>query len=133
MTTAIPTTALQLLSLVKDSGQLEISLVNAPVPEPRDDQVLVRVQATPINPSDLGLLLGAADMATVRASSRDGLPVVTADIPAGGMRAMGGRIGEAMPVGNEGCGVVVKTGASPAARAMLGKTVAVLGDRKSVV
>ena len=127
MTTAIPPNALQLLSLVKDSGQLELSLVNAPVPEPRDDQVLVRVEATPINPSDLGLLLGAADMATVRTSTRDGRPVVTADIPPAGMRAMGGRIGEAMPVGNEGCGVVVKTGASPAAKALLGKTVALLG------
>ena len=127
MTSAIPSTALQLLSLVKDSGQLELSLVHAPVPEPRDDQVLVRVDATPINPSDLGLLLGAGDMATVRTSTRDGLPVVTADIPSAGMRAMGGRIGEAMPVGNEGCGVVVKTGASPAAKALLGKTVALLG------
>ena len=127
MTTSVPTSALHLLSLVKDNGQLEISLVNAPVPEPRDDQVLVRVLATPINPSDLGLLLGAADTSTARASLRDGLPVVTADIPPGGMRAMGGRIGEAMPVGNEGAGIVVKAGASPDAKALLGKTVAMLG------
>ncbi len=127
MTTVVPATALQLLSLVKDSGQLEIYLANAPVPEPGDNEVVVKVLATPINPSDLGLLLGAADMATLRASERGGLPVVTADIPPGGMRAMGGRIGEAMPVGNEGAGVVVKTGASPEAKALLGKTVAMLG------
>jgi NADPH:quinone reductase len=127
MTSAIPSSALQLLSLVKDSGQLEITLVNAPVQEPRDDQVLVQVLATPINPSDLGLLLGAADMSTARASQRDGLPVVSADITPAGMRAMGGRIGEAMPVGNEGAGVVVKAGALPEAQALLGKTVAMLG------
>jgi NADPH:quinone reductase len=127
MTTAVPASALQLLSLVKDNGQLDVYLANAPVPEPGDKEVLVQVLATPINPSDLGLLLGAADMSTMRASQRDGLPVVTADISAPGMRAMGGRIGEAMPVGNEGAGVVVKTGASPEAKALLGKTVAMLG------
>lgn len=127
MTPAVPATALQLLSLVRDTGQLELSLVNAPVQEPRDDQVLVQVLATPINPSDLGLLLGAADMSTARASQRDGLPVITADTPAANMRAMAGRIGEAMTVGNEGCGVVIKTGASAEAKALMGKTVAVLG------
>lgn len=127
MANQAPASALQLLSLVKDSGHLELSLVKAAVPEPRDDQVVVQVLATPINPSDLGLLLGAADARTARASQRDGLPVITADIPQGGMRAMAGRVGEAMPVGNEGCGLVVKTGASPAAKALLGKTVAMLG------
>jgi NADPH:quinone reductase len=127
MTTAIPASALQLLSLVKDNGQLEVYLAHAPVPEPGDKEVVVGVLATPINPSDLGLLLGAADVSTARASQRDNLPVVTADIPSAGMRAMGGRIGEAMPVGNEGCGVVVKAGASPEAQALLGKTVAMLG------
>jgi NADPH:quinone reductase len=127
MTSAIPPTALQLLSLVKDNGQLEISLIQAPIPLPRDDQVVVRVLATPINPSDLGLLLGAADVGTLRASQRDGLPLVEADISPAGMRAMGGRIGEAMPVGNEGAGVVVKAGASVEAQALLGKTVAMLG------
>ena len=127
MPTEAPAFALQLLSLVKASGQLEISVVKAPVPEPRDDQVVVKVLATPINPSDLGLLLGAADVSTARASQRDGLPVVTTEIPSAGMRAMIGRVGEAMPVGNEGAGVVVKAGASPEARALLGKTVAMLG------
>jgi NADPH:quinone reductase len=127
MTIAVPASALQLTSLVMDSGHLEITLVNTLVPEPRDDQVVVKVLATPINPSDLGLLLGAADMSTARALQRDGLPVVTAVIPPAGMRAMAGRVGETMPVGNEGAGLVVKTGASPEARALLGKTVAMLG------
>ena len=127
MTEALPATALQLLSLVKDSGELEISLVHVPISEPKDHEVVVKVLATPINPSDLGLLVGAGDVSTAVASTRDGLPVVTASIPAAGMRAMGGRLGEAMPVGNEGCGVVVAAGASPAAQALMGKTVALLG------
>ncbi len=125
--TDIPATNLTMLTLATEGGQLEVSLARVPMPEPRDHEVLVRIQAAPINPSDLGLLFGAADMTTARASERDGLPLVTADIPAGGMRAMAGRLGEAMPIGNEGCGVVVKAGASPAAQALLGKTVAMLG------
>ena len=125
--TDLPATGLQLLSLVREDATLEISLVRQPVPRPRDHEVLVRVLATPINPSDLGLLVGAGDMATARLSERDGLPVVTADIVPGGMRAMGSRVGEAMPVGNEGCGTVVAAGASPEAQALLGKTVGVLG------
>ena len=125
--TDLPATNLTMLTLVSESGQLEVSLARLPMPEPKDHEVLVRVQATPINPSDLGLLFGAADMSTVRASTRDGLPLVTADIPAAGMRAMGGRIGEALPIGNEGSGVVVAAGGSPAAQALLGKTVAMLG------
>ena len=122
-----PATGLQLLSLVKDSGEIEISLVNAPVPAPKTHEVIVQVQATPINPSDLGLLVGAGDLSTIRASMRDGLPVLTADIPPAGMRAMAGRVGEAMPVGNEGCGVVVSAGDSAEAQALIGKTVAAIG------
>ena len=57
-------TGLQLRSLIKKSGELEISLANVPIPEPSADEVVVRVEASPINPSDLGLLVGAADMTT---------------------------------------------------------------------
>jgi NADPH:quinone reductase len=125
--TNLPATNLTMLTLVSEGSQLEVSLTRLPMPAPKDHEVLVRVQATPINPSDLGLLFGAADMTTARTSTRDGLPVVTADIPAAGMRAMGGRIGEAMAIGNEGSGVVIAAGAAPAAQALLGKTVAMLG------
>ncbi len=125
--TDLPTTNLTMLTLVKPEGQLEVSLARRPMPEPRDHEVLVRVLATPINPSDLGLLVGAADMSTARASVRDGLPVVTADVAAPGMRAMAGRVGEALPLGNEGCGLVVAAGASESAQALIGKTVALIG------
>jgi NADPH:quinone reductase len=120
-------TGLQLRSLIKNSGELEISLANVPTPEPAEDAVIVRVEATPINPSDLGLMIGAADMATARASGTREAPVITATVPKAAMKAMAGRIDESMPVGNEGAGVVVKTGSSDAARALRGKTVAMIG------
>src|SRR6202790_1278637 len=118
---------LQLRSLIKKSGELEISLVNVPIPEPGPDEVGVRVEASPINPSDLGLLVGAADMSTAKASGTKDSPVVTAKVPEAAMRAMAGRLDESMPVGNEGAGIVIKTGLSDAAKALMGKTVAMIG------
>jgi NADPH:quinone reductase-like Zn-dependent oxidoreductase len=120
-------TGLQLRSLIKKSGELEISLLNVPIPEPGPDEVVVRVEASPINPSDLGLLVGAADMSTAKASGTKDSPVVTAKVPENAMRAMAGRLDESMPVGNEGAGVVIKTGSSDAAKALMGKTVAMIG------
>jgi NADPH:quinone reductase-like Zn-dependent oxidoreductase len=120
-------TGLQLRSLIKKSGELEISLASVAIPELAENEVLVRVEATPINPSDLGLLVGAADMTTVKASGTKDMPVVTAKVPEVSMKAMAGRLDESMPVGNEGAGVVVKTGASDAAKALMGKTVSMVG------
>jgi len=127
MTSPTPTTALQLRSLVRSSGELEVSLQEVPVPEPGADEVLVRIEATPINPSDLGLLFGPADMSTLQVAGSVERPVVSARIPEKFMKAMAGRADESMPVGNEGAGTVVKAGASPAAQALLGRTVAVIG------
>src|SRR5215475_12257906 len=92
---------LQLRSLIKRSGELEISLLNVPTPEPGPDEVVVRVEATPLNPSDLGLLTGAADLSTAKASGTKEAPVITAKVPDGAMRAMGARIDQSLPVGNE--------------------------------
>jgi NADPH:quinone reductase-like Zn-dependent oxidoreductase len=121
------THGLQLRSLIKTSGELEISLLDVPTPEPGPDEVVVRVEATPINPSDLGLLTGAADLSTVKASGTKDRPIITAKVPEAGMRAMAGRLDQSMPVGNEGAGVVIKTGSSDAAKALMGKTVAMIG------
>src|ERR1700728_2409648 len=96
---------LQLRSLVKDSGELELSLARVPIPTPDDDEILVRIEATPINPSDLGLLLGPADLSTANVASDGDDAVVTAKIPPAFMRALGGRLGQSLPVGNEGAGV----------------------------
>jgi NADPH:quinone reductase-like Zn-dependent oxidoreductase len=120
-------TGLELRSLIKKSGELELSLASVPTPEPGPDEILVRVEASPINPSDLGLLVGAADMSTAKASGTGDAAVVTAKVPDGAMKAMAGRLDEAMPVGNEGAGVVIKAGSSDAAQALLGKTVAMIG------
>ena len=118
---------LQLRSLVKSDGHLELSLARVPVDAPEADQVVVRIEGSPLNPSDLGLLLGPADMSTAVLSGAPDSPVVTADVPKAFMRAMAARVDESMPVGNEGAGVVVKAGSSPEAQALLGKTVAILG------
>lgn len=120
-------TGLQLRSLIKTSGELEISLLDVPTSEPADDEVVVRIEAAPINPSDLGLLVGAADMSTAKASGTKEAPVITAKVPDGAMRAMGARLDQSLPVGNEGAGVVIKTGSSDAAKALMGKTVAMIG------
>lgn len=118
---------LQLRSIVRASGELELSLADVPMPEPKADEVVVRIDAAPMNPSDLGLLFGAADMATAKASGTADHPVVKASVPERAMPAMAARLDASMPVGNEGAGTVVQAGSSPAAQALLGKTVGVIG------
>jgi NADPH:quinone reductase-like Zn-dependent oxidoreductase len=120
-------TGLQLRSIIRANGELELSLVELPVPVPAADEVVVRIEATPINPSDLGLLLGPADISTLCKAGTSDRPVVTARVPENALRAMGGRLDASMPVGNEGAGTVVKAGDSAAARALLGKKVAAIG------
>ena len=129
MTQNQPFTGLQLRSLIRQSGsqcELELSLVSTPTPEPAADEVVVQVQATPINPSDIGLLFGAADMSTAKYSGTSELPVVTASVPERAAKAMAGRLGQSLPVGNEGAGIVVAAGSSAAAQALMGKMVAAI-------
>ena len=120
-------TGLQIRSTVKKEGVVEMSLVSIPTPEPKPDEVVVRIDASPINPSDQGLLFGGADMTTAKASGTPDHPVVTASISPAVMRSIAGRLEQSLPVGNEGAGVVVEAGASPGAQALMGKTVAILG------
>jgi NADPH2:quinone reductase len=127
MNANVPRDGLQLRSLVKDSGELELSLARVATPEPAADEVVLRVEGTPINPSDIGLLFGAADLATLAVSGSGERTVATARIPDAAMKAMAGRLGQSMPVGNEGAGTVIAAGSGAAAQALLGKTVAVLG------
>jgi NADPH2:quinone reductase len=122
-----PQDGLQLRSRVTREAALELSLARVPTPEPAAEEVVVRIEAAPINPSDIGLLFGPADMGAARVSGHGAEAVVTAPIPAKAMPAMAGRLDQSMPVGNEGAGVVVQAGSSAAAQAMLGRTVAVLG------
>ncbi|MBO9650938.1 MAG: zinc-binding dehydrogenase [Variovorax sp.] len=123
----LPSKTLQIRSLVRSSGELELSLQEDRIPQPAANEVVVRIEASPMNPSDLGLLFGAADLRTAKASGTPERPVVTATIPEAAMKSMAGRADQSMPVGNEGAGVVVAAGASPQAQALLGKTVAAIG------
>ena len=117
----------ELRSTIKSGGTLEIMLAEVPIPEPKDNQVVVRIDAAPVNPSDLGLLFGAADMSTAKISGSAESAMVMADIPEAMMKAMASRLDQSLPVGNEGAGVVVKAGSSELAQALMGKTVAVIG------
>ena len=121
-------TGLQLRSLVKHGGELELSIATVAVPEVGPDEVLVRIEASPLNPSDIGLLFGGADMRTVNASGTAERPMITARIPDAAMNGLASRLNVSMPVGFEGAGVVIEAGSSTAAQALLGKTVAALGS-----
>ena len=120
-------TGQQLRSLVTADGILELSLATVEVPEPGPDEVLIRVEAAPINPSDLGLLLAGADLSTARASGTPEQPVITAEVPGPALRAAAGRLGQSLPVGNEGAGTVIGAGSSERARSLAGRTVAAAG------
>ena len=117
----------QLRSTVTSSGQLKLELAQIEVPAPTSNEVMVRVEASPINPSDLGLLFGMADMSTAKASGTSDAPMITADIAPNILKALTARLDQALPVGNEGGGVVVAAGDSELAQPMLGKTVGILG------
>lgn len=122
---SIPTTMRQIRSLVTADGVLELSLATVDVPRPGPGEVLVRIEAAPINPSDLGLLLGPADMTKASFAGTAVEPVLTAPIPVGLMAGLAGRVGESMPVGNEGAGTVVEAGAG--AEGLMGRRVGFFG------
>jgi NADPH:quinone reductase-like Zn-dependent oxidoreductase len=121
------TTGLQLRSLIKKDGALELSLAKVEVPEPGPDQVVVKVEATPINPSDLGLLLGPADMSAATTAGSGESTVVKARVSQAALPFLAARLDQSMPVGNEGAGIVVKAGSSDEAQALMGKTVSMVG------
>jgi NADPH:quinone reductase-like Zn-dependent oxidoreductase len=127
MASAAPTTGRQLRSLVTAEGRVELTLTEQPVPAPADDQVVVRVEAAPINPSDVGVLLAGADPATARPTGTPDAPALTLDLAPELVAAVAGRVGEPLVAGNEGAGTVVAAGSSPAAQVLLGRTVAVYG------
>lgn len=116
---------LELRSLATSDGQLRLSLESVTLDEPGPDEVVVRVEATPINPSDLGLLLGPADVSTIRAEGTPDRPVLVADIPPQRLAGIRTRLDQPLPVGNEGAGTVVKAGSD--VQQYLGKKVGMWG------
>ena len=127
MTADLPDNALELRSLVTSQGTLELSLHDVPVPSPAGNEVLVRVEASPINPSDLGVLIAGADMSTATVAGTPERPSVTALLASGALGGLSARVDKPLPVGNEGAGTVVAAGSSPAAQALVGKTVGMAG------
>jgi NADPH:quinone reductase len=125
MTAGLPDSSLELRSTVTSHGTVELSLVDVPLPAPAANEVVVRVEASPINPSDLGLLIAGADMSTATVAGTPERPIVTASL--GALAGLDARIDKPLPVGNEGAGTVVAAGEQPAAQALLGKTVGVAG------
>lgn len=123
MTEAV--SGLELRSLVTTAGELRLSLEEVKLDPPGANEVIVRVEAAPINPSDLGLLLGAADVAGLMASGTAERPVVTMPVPPERMGGVKARIDQSMPVGNEGAGTVIAAGEG--AGELLGKRVGMLG------
>ena len=121
------TTGLELRSLITKTGQLELSLAKVAIPEPGPDQVVVKVEASPINPSDLGLLTGPADLSQAKTSGSGADIKVTAPVPQRTLPFLAARLDQSMPVGNEGAGTVIKAGSSEAAQKLMGKTVSMIG------
>jgi NADPH2:quinone reductase len=120
-------TNIQLTSTISEDNKLTLALQGIEMPQPGADEVVIRIEAAPLNPSDLGIMFSAADMTTATQSGSEQSPAITADIPAKFMPAVKARVGKATPVGNEGAGTVVAAGSSPEAQALMGKTVAVIG------
>ncbi len=122
------TTSLELRSLLHRSdqgGEIDVFLEAVTLPALAPDQILVRVEATPINPSDLGLLFGPVDPRNVTTGANAHGPTLRASVPKTLMPSLAGRVGQSLTVGNEGAGVVIDAGTD--ARALVGKTVALLG------
>ncbi|MBV9562364.1 MAG: zinc-binding dehydrogenase [Bradyrhizobium sp.] len=102
--------SLELRSKVSARGDLELWLEEFDVPEPAANELVVQIDAAPINPSDMIIMFGPADLSTVRVEKTASGPTVMASIPRMRLPAVAGRIGQALPVGNEGAGFVVKAG-----------------------
>jgi len=127
MRSEVPSKGLQLRSTVEADGTVEVALVRVPIPLPKADEVVVRIDASPINPSDLGLLFAGADLTRARAGGTAELPTVSAPLAPEQLRPLAARIGQALSVGNEGAGTVVAAGSTTQAQALLGKVVGVIG------
>ncbi|HDZ38645.1 MAG TPA: NADH oxidase, partial [Marinobacter sp.] len=118
---------IELTSTISEDNKLELALGEIEIPQPGENQVVIRIEAAPLNPSDLGVMFSAADMTTASQSGSADRPIISADVPAEFMDAVKKRVGKPIPVGNEGAGTVVAAGSSAAAQNLMGKTVAFIG------
>jgi NADPH:quinone reductase-like Zn-dependent oxidoreductase len=116
---------LELRSLISSDGALRLWLEEVETSPPEAGEIVVRIEAAPVNSSDLGALWGATSPTVMRGKLENGLPVIRGQIPAAAMEALGARLGQVLPAGNEGAGTVVV--ASPDCEHLLGRTVGVAG------
>lgn len=124
---SLPATYLQILSTLTADGELRLELVEQQMPTPKPGQVIIQVEATPINPSDLGVMFGMTDVSGAATAGSGASTKLTASVSKQGMRVMKARVDQPLPVGNEGAGTVVAAGDSKEAQALMGKTVAAMG------
>ncbi|NML04235.1 zinc-binding dehydrogenase [Sphingomonas sp. G-3-2-10] len=122
---SLPANGLELRSTITSGGELKLELVEVPIRALEAGEVLIKVEAAPINPSDLGLLTGPADVSTATAGGTPDRPTVTAHVPAQRLPFVAARHDESMTVGNEGAGTVIAAGAG--GEALIGKRVAAIG------
>ncbi len=118
---------IQLTSTISSDNKLTLALQEIDMPQPKADEVVVRIEAAPLNPSDLAVMFSVADMSTAQQSGSEQNPVISAEVPKKFMSAVKTRVDKDTPVGNEGAGTVVAAGSSAAAQALMGKMVAVIG------
>jgi NADPH:quinone reductase-like Zn-dependent oxidoreductase len=118
-------TGREMRSRIDEGGTLTLSLERVEIPAPRGDEILVRVEAAPINPSDLGLLRGPADFASLKEVSGGNEPVLSCIVPAARLGGVRARLGQSLRIGNEGAGTVIAAG--PEAAKLEGKRVGMIG------
>lgn len=113
---------LEMRSEITSSGDVRLTLVQADVPVPGAGEIVIQVEAAPINPSDLGLMFGPVDAASLRPIQVSGLPAITAAVNPAALPSLSLRIDKQIAVGNEGAGTVVIAGEG--AEHLMGKRVA---------
>ena len=124
---SLPASYAQMLSTVNSNGELRLALTQVDMPTPGPDEVVIKIEATPINPSDLGVMFGWSTTTDASTSGSGKDSVLTAPVSPQGMQIMKARIDQSLPVGNEGAGTVVAAGDSELATSLMGKVVAVMG------
>ena len=117
------TSSKQIKSKISKEGLLTISIEEVDIPQPNAGEVLIKVQATPINPSDLGLLVGPADVSSLEIVEEGSK--IQMKVPESLIRSVSARFDQNLPVGNEGAGSVEAAGEG--AEHLIGKVVGVAG------
>ena len=119
-------TSKEMRSMVTKEGYMEISIIETQIPKPKGNEVLIKIEAAPINPSDLGRLLSyAADLSDISTMEGSQPTQIKIKLKEKLMSPLKPRLDQSLSLGNEGAGVVVDAGSE--AKEMIGKTVGLAG------